>query len=101
EFAHFREHLPAPVAEFLDPLVDQCRGRLRRDGPFHVQLHFSHLLYVKSRLTGHPAAVRGQALPGLPCRPRPEKDESPQSTPAAARQPPAPRPSPTQTWAVT
>src|ERR1022692_509652 len=34
--AHFREHLPVPVPKFLDPLVDECRGRFRR--LFHVQL---------------------------------------------------------------
>src|SRR5262249_8399760 len=32
--AHFRERLPAPVPESLDPLIDGCRGRFRCDGHF-------------------------------------------------------------------
>src|SRR5438034_14878 len=44
DFAHLREHLPAPVPKFRDPGVDDCRGRFHRDGPFHVQLQLSHLI---------------------------------------------------------
>ena len=43
-----------------------------------------------------PPAVRGQALPGVACRRRHKKYESPQSTPVAAAQPHASGPSPTE-----
>src|SRR5207249_1192395 len=36
DLAHFRERLPAPVAKFLDPRVDDCRGRFHWHGFFHV-----------------------------------------------------------------
>jgi hypothetical protein len=34
-----RERLPAPVAELLDPRVDQRRGRRRRNRLLHVEIH--------------------------------------------------------------
>jgi hypothetical protein len=43
DLAHFGKHLPAPVPEFLDPLVDECRGRFHRNGRFHGQLQLSNL----------------------------------------------------------
>ncbi len=46
--AHFRERLPAPVPKFFDLLVDECRGRFHRDGPFYVQFQ---LFYVQFQLS--------------------------------------------------
>jgi hypothetical protein len=42
--AHLRERLPAPIPKFVDPRVDECRGRFSRDRLFHEQLQLSHLI---------------------------------------------------------
>ena len=87
--AHSREHPAAPVAELRDLRVDQCRGRIRRGGLLHGDLH------ARTRLP-RPA----HAPDGAVCTRRQKKYESPQSTPVAAAQPHASGPSPTARCAM-
>src|SRR5260370_18383854 len=35
------ERFATPVCESCDQLVDECRGRFHRDGPFHIHLQLS------------------------------------------------------------
>ena len=72
DFAHSREHLPAPVPKFLDSLVDQRRGRSHRYAPFHVQLQLSQL--SERRNLRKRKALLGRIWLGRPFRNESSKD---------------------------
>src|SRR5215470_316855 len=48
DLAHFREGLPAPVAELFDLRVDECRGGFRRDRLFHLRQLRTYLSSARS-----------------------------------------------------
>src|ERR1700722_4399383 len=58
DFAHFREGLSAPVPQFLDLRVDDCRGRFRRDGFLHICSNLVAILAVLPKHTFNPSRRR-------------------------------------------
>src|SRR5262249_12036216 len=82
-----RQRLAPPVAQLLDPRIDQSRGGLAALSFLRPALALLH--------------DRRRSLAGVACTRRQKKYENAQSTPVVTAQPQASGPSPTERWAMT